>query len=99
MCNQKEYWNVNMSRKEAAAKIAEKLNKVMFLFDARISNIPRGKRLYIKFDDLNLEYTEKTSNGMMLFLNQLNRMIRDKSLVEELINNLNIIDLEGKIEC
>ncbi|AVI31020.1 MULTISPECIES: hypothetical protein [Bacillus amyloliquefaciens group] len=99
MGNQKEYWNVNMSRKEAAAKIAEKLNKVMFLFDARISNIPRGKCLCIKFDDLNLEYTEKTSNGMMLFLNQLNSMIRDKSLVAELINNLNIIDLEGKIEC
>ena len=94
-----QYWEVNVSRKEAATRIAEKLNKVKFLFDAGISDTPRGKCLYIKFGDWHLEYTEKTRNGMMLFLNQLNSMIRDKSLVAGFINDLNIIDLEGKIKC
>ncbi len=35
-----QYWEVNVSRKEAATKIAEKLNKVKFLFDAGISDTP-----------------------------------------------------------
>lgn len=84
-------WEVNLKRNEAASVIAEKLNSMKMLFAAEINQTPKGKHLYIKCDDLQLEYTDYTKNGMVLFLNQLKSLISDKSLVCDLLNDLNRI--------